>query len=209
MKKTVFTTLAVAVGCVLVLASGCVYDNLATEVVVTEKVVVQYTEYREGPSIGSAVVADQWRVRLLNALDAYGAKIEDVKSITVVSGEYKVAAASKASHDWTVTGKVTMRRQDNPMGPVTDGPADFVNMTSQSLMAAKGRPIPAALNSAGVAVVDRALQDLLAGGNPRVIVEMVSDTVIPAPSPSDPLTFSWLAQVTFQAVVKVNAGGKK
>jgi hypothetical protein len=208
MRKAILATLALSVLCVLVLASGCVFDNTGSEVVVTEKVVVQYSEYRESPSIGSAVVADQWRQRLMDSLKDYGAKIEDVKSITVVSGDYKVTMPSRASHDWTVSGKVTMRRQDDPHGQVTDGPADFVNMTSQSLMAAKGKPVPANLNAAGVAVVNRALQDLLTGGNPRLIVEMVSDNIVPAPSHSDPLDFGWNASVTFQAVVKVKMGGK-
>lgn len=208
MKRTILAMFALSIGAVLLMANGCVYDSLRSEVVVTEKVVVQYTEYRESPDIGSAVVADTWRQRLLDKLDDYGAKIEDVKSISVVSGEYKTTMPSKAAHDWMVTGKVTVRRQDDPMGPVTAGPADFVNMTNQSLNAAKGKPIPASLNSAGVAVIDAALQDLLMGGNPRLIVEMVSDNVVPAPSPSDPLKFSWLAMVTFQAVVDVDMAGK-
>ena len=208
MKRTVFTTAALSIGLVLVLASGCVYDELATEVVVTEQVVVQYTEYRESPSIGSAVVADTWRQRLLGALEDYGADIEDVRSITVVSGQYKTTMPSKASHDWTVVGKVTVRRQDDPMGPVTDGPADLVNLTSQSLAAARGKPTPADLNSAGIALIDRALQDLLAGGDPRLIVEMVSDDITPAPSASDPLEFNWQARVTFQAVIDVSMSGE-
>jgi hypothetical protein len=204
MKKTVSTVLALSIGSLLVLTSGCVYDELATQVVVTETIVVQYTEYRENPFIGSAVVADTWRERLLDSLEDYGASIEDVQSITVVSGEYKMTKPFKGTHDWTVTGKVTVRRQDDPMGPVTDGPADFVNMTTQSLWDASGRPTPADLNSAGVAVIDRALQDLLAGGDPRLIVEMVSDDITPAPTMSDPLEFNWLARVTFQAVVDVD-----
>jgi hypothetical protein len=203
MKKTILAVLAVSIGSVLLLGSGCVYDNLRSQVVVTEKVVVQYDEYRETPSIGSAVVADTWRHRLLDALEDYGADIEDVQSITVVAGEYKTTMPSKAPHDWTITGKVTVRRQDDPMGPVTDGPADFVRMTTQSLAGAKGKPIPADLNSAGVELINDALEVLLAGGNPRLIVEMVSDNISPAPSPSDPLKFNWLAMVTFQAVVDV------
>jgi hypothetical protein len=204
MKKTVLTVLALSIGSLLVLTSGCVYDELATQVVVSETIVVQYTEYRENPFIGSAVVADTWRERLLDSLQDYGASIEDVQSISVVSGEYKMTKPFKGTHDWTVIGKVTVRRQDDPTGPVTDGPADFVNMTTQSLWDASGRPTPADLNSAGVAVIDRALQDLLAGGDPRLIVEMVSDDITPAPTMSDPLEFNWLARVTFQAVVAVD-----
>jgi hypothetical protein len=204
MKKSVFTLLALSVVCILALASGCVYDSLSSQVVVTEKVNVQFSEYREGPSIGSAVVIDTFKKRLMDALESNGADLEDIQSITMVAGEYKVASPSKATHDWSVSGVVTMRRQDDPMGPVTEGPATFVNMTSQSLVAAKGKPVPAALNSAGVAIVNHALTDLKNGGDPRLIVEMVSDNIVPAPTPSDPLAFSWLAQVTFQVVINVH-----
>jgi len=204
MKKSVFTVLALSVLGILVLASGCVYDSLSSQVVVTEKVNVQFKEYRESPSIGSVVVIDTFKERLMDALEENNADLEDIETITMVAGEYKVAAPSKAAHDWTVSGVVTMRRQDDPMGPVTAGPATFVNMTSQSLWAAKGKPVPAALNSAGVAIVNTALADLKNGGDPRLIVEMVSDNIVPAPSPSDPLEFSWLAQVTFQVVIHVD-----
>jgi hypothetical protein len=203
MKKSVFAGLALSAACLLALASGCVYDSLSSQVVVTEKVNVVFKEYREGPSIGSVVVADQFKMRLEDILEDNGAKLSDIQSITMVAGEYKVAMPSMAAHDWTVSGVVTMRRQDDPMGPVTEGPATFVNMTSQSLIAAKVKPIPADLNSAGVAVVNHALTDLKNGGDPRLIVEMVSDNIVPAPSPSDPLEFSWLAQVTFQVVINV------
>lgn len=208
MKKSVFTMLAFPVACILALASGCVYDSLSSQVVVTEKVNVQFKEYRESPSIGSVVVIDTFKERLMDVLEDNNAKLDDIQSITMVAGEYKVAAPSKAAHDWTVTGRVTMRRQDNPIGPVTEGPATFVNLTSQSLWAAKGKPVPADLNAAGVTVVNNALKDLKNGGDPRLIVEMVSDTIVPAPSPSDPLEFSWLAQVTFQVVVNVKVTGK-
>jgi len=204
MKKSVFTVLALSVLGILVLASGCVYDSLSSQVVVTEKVNVQFKEYRESPSIGSVVVIDTFKERLMDALEENHADLEDIETITMVAGEYKVAAPSKAAHDWTVSGVVTMWRQDDPMGPVTAGPATFVNMTSQSLWAAKGKPVPAALNSAGVAIVNTALADLKNGGDPRLIVEMVSDNIVPAPSPSDPLEFSWLAQVTFQVVIHVD-----
>jgi hypothetical protein len=204
MKKSVLITLALSVASILAIASGCVYDSLSSQVVVTEKVNVQFAEYREVPSIGSVVVIDTFKERLMNILEENNAKLSDIQSITMVAGEYKVAAPSKALHDWTVSGVVTMRRQDDPMGPVTAGPATFVNMTSQSLLGAKGKPVPADLNAAGVAIVNAALSDLKNGGDPRLIVEMVSDNIVPAPTASDPLAFSWLAQVTFQVVINVS-----
>jgi hypothetical protein len=196
----------IPVFCVLAFSSGCVYDEMQTEVVATEKVVVQFDEYRESPDIGSAVVVDDFKKRLMGKLDDYGVELEDVISITMVSGEYKVTKPSR-SHDWTVTGEVTIKRQDDPSGPVTEGPEIFVNLTNQSLDAAGGMPVPADLNSAGVGVVNNALADLKMGGDPRLIVTMESDDITPAPSMADPLSFKWQARIVFQIVIDMSVSG--
>jgi hypothetical protein len=52
------------------------------------------------------------------------------------------------------------------------------------------------------------LTDVLQGADPRLIITMESSSIVPAPSPSDPLAFNWMAEVTFQAVIKVGAGKK-
>ncbi|UCG50717.1 MAG: hypothetical protein JSW58_10965 [Candidatus Latescibacterota bacterium] len=191
--------------CMLIFASGCVYDELASEVVVTEKVVVQFKEHRVSPDINSAVVCDRFRQRLLGILDDHGATLDDIVSITMVSGQYKVAKPAKdKSIDWTVAGDVTVARQDDPSGPVTEGPETFVNFTTQPLQPAKSTPIYADLNSAGVTVINNALEDLRNGGDPRLVLNMGSDNITPAPSPSNPLDFSWLAMVTFQVVIDMD-----
>ncbi len=189
------------VACVLLFASGCVYDDLSSEMVVTEKIVVQYNDYRESADMCCSVADARWKTRLLEALDKHGAELSDIQSITMVSGLYKVGRPPKSNHDWTVEGRVTIERQDDPNLPPTDGPETFVNFTAQSLKGAKGKPVLADLNSAGMAVVDRALQDILAGGDPRIVVRMVDDNITPAPSPSDPLDFMWLAEVVLQIVI--------
>jgi len=204
MNKAMLNLLVLSAITALALMSGCIYDPSSGTVIVTEKVVVQFEEYREIPTIGSAVVAEDFKERIMDALDRENATIEDVVSISMVSGAYKVTKPSKAGHDWVITGTVTMKRQDDPMGPVTDGPANFIDMFNQSLDMAKGKPVVASLNSAGVDVVNRALADILLGGDPRLIITMESSSITPPPSPSDPLVFKWLAEVTFQAVVRVD-----
>jgi hypothetical protein len=205
MNKTMLTILCLsaAVG-LLVLVGGCLYDNLNSHVVVTEKVVVQFDEYRETGTIGSSVVADKFKERLLDALERNNATLDDVETISMIGGLYKVAKPSKAGHDWEIKGDVTIARQDDPQGPVTDGPEEFIPNFDEKLTGAKGKPILADLNKYGVALVDRALADLLKGQNPRLIITMNSSDITPVPSASDPLSFSWLAEVTFQAVVKVH-----
>jgi len=204
MNKAMLNLLVLSAITALALMSGCIYDPSSGTVIVTEKVVVQFEEYREIPTIGSAVVAEDFKERIMDALDRENATIEDVVSISMVSGAYKVTKPSKAGHDWVITGTVTMKRQDDPMGSVTDGPANFIDMFKQSLDMAKGKPVVASLNSAGVDVVNRALADILLGGDPRLIITMESSSIVPPPSPSDPLVFKWLAEVTFQAVVRVD-----
>jgi hypothetical protein len=204
MNKTMLKILVLSAIGAAALMSGCIYDPPTGTAVVTEKVVVQFSEYREIPTIGSAVVADDFKQKLMDELYENGYELEDVQTISMVSGSYKVTKPSKAAHDWTITGTVTMKRQDVPMGPVTDGPANFINMFNQSLKAAKGKPVVANLNAAGVGVVNRALAAILEGENPRLIITMDSSNVTPAPSAADPLDFQWLCEVTFQAVIKVN-----
>ena len=208
MRRVVSKIVVLAVLGILALAGGCVYEDMSTEMVVTEQISVTLDEYRQSGTLGSTVVVAEFADEVYRMLDKYDSKIKDIKSINVVSGTYRVARPSQASHDWVITSPVTVRRQDDPMGPVTDGPAEFVNMTTQSLRAAQGAPIYADLNSAGVALIKDALDDLLLGKNPRVVLQMEGGTITPTPSPSDPLSFSWRATVTFQVVITKSPVGK-
>lgn len=187
----------------LVLMSGCMYDELSSEVVVTEKICVSFTEFHDDPSIGSSVVCDRFRERILEKIDEYGASLEDIVSISVVSGTYHVTKPpeSKPKQDWNITAAVNIERQDDPSGPVTDGPALFINRTSQWLLEAKGKPTMADMNSAGVELINRALADLLEGDDPRLVLTLVDGIIDPEPTPGNPMTFKWNACVTFQAVV--------
>ena len=208
MRRVVSRIVVLAVLGILALAGGCVYEDMSTQMVVTEQISVTLDEYRESGTLGSTVVVAEFADEVYRMLDKYDSKIKDIKSINVVSGTYRVAQPSQASHDWVITSPVTVRRQDDPMGPVTAGPETFINMTEQSLRAAQGKPIYADLNSAGVALIKDALDDLLLGKDPRVVLQMEGGTITPTPSPSDPLSFSWRATVTFQVVITKSPVGK-
>jgi hypothetical protein len=205
MKKTMLR-IALPLACLVALASGCIYDSLHTRAVLCDKVVVNFTQNLTSPNLLSSAVSDQFRTKLLDALAAQHASLQDVESITMVSGAYKVAMPSKASHDWTITGTVTIARQDDPNGPVTEGPANFIDLLNQSLKVAQRMPVKANLDAAGVGIVNNALADLLNGVNPRLVITLQSSDITPAPSVSDPLMFGWLAEVTFQAVVHLHSG---
>jgi hypothetical protein len=207
MNKAMLKIIILSAISALALMSGCLYDPPSGTVVITEKVVCQFDEYRTIPTIGSAVVADDFKEKLMSALERQHFKLEDVQTITMVSGAYKVSKPSTAPHDWVITGTVSISRQDDPNGPVTSA-SPFINVFDQSLRAAKSRPVRANLNTEGVALVNRALAGLLEGMDPRLIITMNSSSIVPPPSTADPLEFKWLAEVTFQAVIKVGAAKK-
>ena len=205
--KMAILRIALPLACLIVLASGCIYDLHKSQVVLNEKVVVQFQQNLTSPNVGSSVVADKFKERLMDALAAQHASLEDVETITMMAGSYKVSMASKAGHDWVITGTVTMARQDDPNSPPTEGPANFIDLFNQSLNAAKTKPVKANLDAAGVGIVNNALADLLKGINPRLVITLQSSNIVPAPTVADPLVFAWIAEVTFQAVVDVHMGG--
>ena len=189
--------------CVLVTSAGCIYNELTGEVVVTEKVCVQFEETRTDPNFYTYEVDNRFRERLMELLDENDVTLEDVRSVNVVSGTYKVTKPPRG-HDWTITGNVSVARQDVPADPYSDGPEPLIDLTGQSLDEAKGKPIAAVLIPDGVALIDRALEAILDGEDPRLVLIMESGDVDPAPSTADPLEFKWLACVTFQVVIEVS-----
>jgi len=184
-----------------VFAGGCVFENSNTEMVVMDKVSVTLDEYRTSGSIGSAVVVEDFVDQFNKMLEKYDTDKKEIVSIGIVSGSYRTTMIGSSDQGWTITSSVTVRRQDDPMGPVTDGPATFVNMTSQPLVDARGAATYADLNSDGVALIGRAMEDLLAGESPRLILGMEGGTISPAPTMENPLAFRWTATVFFQIVV--------
>jgi hypothetical protein len=83
----------------------------------------------------------------------------------------------------------------------TDRP--LVVFDDQALSALKGKPTDADLLADGVAVVDRALQSLLLGEDPRLVLVLENASVTPTPSTTDPMEFKVKVSVTFQMVVAV------
>ena len=87
--------------CTLAFASGCIYDASTGQVVITEKICVSFDEYRESNTLGSAVVCDRFKQRILERIAAYGATLDDIESISMMSGTYHVTkpASKKYNHE--------------------------------------------------------------------------------------------------------------
>ncbi|HEX5133299.1 MAG TPA: hypothetical protein VFX92_12545 [Candidatus Krumholzibacteria bacterium] len=202
MKHLSARLLVIAVLGVVLASSGCVYDN--TDLVVTENVCVNFDQTITTGSFSTFVVCDQFKEALLSKLDENNKTLDDVKSIHMVSGTFKTMTVTGKKHDWLITADVSIGRRDDPNAGYTDGPEPFVSFQNQSLQALKGAPTDAQLNADGVDVVNRALEALLNGEDPRLVLVVDNETVTPTPSVSDPMDFKLLTCVKFQAIIEMS-----
>ena len=187
---------------ILLFASGCVFDNASTQTVINDWMVVPFYEYRTSPDIDSEAVCDQTKEAFLDLLDRNNIQPEDVVSAHLVKGRYKLTRL-ESNHDWTIQGKVMVYRQDDPSGDVTDGPALFVKWSRESLeQLLRNPPSPARTWKEGVDVMDNAMEAILNGEDPRIVLTFRCEEIIPAPSVAHPLVFDWEAHARIQLVVK-------
>jgi len=203
MRKAVPGLLMVVLG-VLAAVSGCFYDH--GDMVLNETVCVTFDQEITTGEFSTFVVCDQFKDELVAELTKNGRDLEDVKSIHMVSGTYKTQAIHP--HDWKVTARVYIARQDDPSATdYQDGPALFTDFHDQSLKKLQGSPKDAHLDSDGVELVDRALDSLLDGEDPRLVLVLENDSVSPEPSQDEPMSFKLKTCVRFQAILKGDGGG--
>lgn len=207
MRNNVGRIALIPIVCLLVFANSCVFDETASQVVITERINVIFNEYHEAPNFTSAVVCDRFKERFWNALDENNVDVDDIVSVGVVGAGYKTVG--KFHHDWTMTAEVYVQRQDDKTMPPTAGPALLVEETTHSLESLKGKPTYAMLDAAGVAIIDAALEDLIDGQDPRLVLVLQGLDVDPTPTAMDPMVFKWQARVEFQIVVEKELKGKK
>lgn len=200
MKQLCARLLVIAVAGGLLASAGCVYDD--TDLVITENVCVNISQYQTTGSFASFVVVDDFENKLRAKLEEYGKTEEDIESIHMVSATFKALDVKR--HDWVFDATIDIARRDDPSGPYDDGPASFVSFTDQSLKGLKGAPNEADMHADGVALINRALESLLVGEDPRLVMLVSNESVTPTPSTSDPMEFKFLACVKFQVVVKAD-----
>ncbi len=200
-KHWVRTYVIAIVGATLAMSS-CVFRN--GDLVINETVTANLEEVQTTGEFSTFVVVDKFQDVLERKLREYNRGRKDVKSIHMVSATFKTTRVKP--HDWNVTGDIDIARQDDPEGEYTDGPATLVRFDDQDMKDLKGRPTDADLLSDGVDVVDNALQSLLVGEDPRLVLLVENEDVTPEPSESDAMDFKVQVAVKFQMVVDL---GKK
>ncbi len=199
MRSIGSTMLAVILLCLLLGSPGCVLEEKVIEVVFTGGTCVEFSENHETEEYTTPVTLD-YAGTIDDILADQGLGRSDIAEAKVMSASYQVTVFDH-SHDWTISGYITVEHIGN------GGPANIIDYTDQSLLAAQPAPVPAPLNSAGVSVINEALQDYIDGGYPMLRFEVNNGSVTPSPSASDRLVFTWEAcikiHVLYQEELKV------
>lgn len=195
MKQLCAKLLVIAALGMLLATAGCITSQ--SDLVVTDVISANIVEHETTGSFSTFTVVDDFKIQLEKALEKAGKKSTDVKSIHMIGATFQTLSISPK--DARATADITIARED-----VSDGPAAFVSFNNTLLKSLQGKPTDATMNADGVALVDRALADLLAGGDPTLVLTVNNETITPTPTPEAPLDFTVRVNVKFQAVV---AGG--
>ena len=192
MKQLCAKLLVIAALGMLLATAGCITSQ--SDLVVTDVISANITEHQTTGTFSTFTVVSDFKDQLEKALEKAGKKTTDVKSIHMIGATFQTLSVSPK--DATATADITIARQD-----ISDGPAAFVSFNNTSLKSLTGKATDATMNAAGVALVDRALADLLNGADPTLVLTVNNETITPTPTVDAPLDFKVKVNVRFQAVI--------
>jgi hypothetical protein len=145
----------------LLATAGCITSQ--SDLVITDVISANIDEHETTGTFSTFTVVSDFKDQLEKALAKSGKKTTDVKSIHMIGATFSTMAVSPK--DATATANIDISRQD-----VSDGPAAFVSFNNTAFKSLTGKPTDAQMDAAGVALVDRALAALLAGGDPTLVL---------------------------------------
>jgi hypothetical protein len=179
--------------------SNCIMEDRVVELVVSDSTCVDFSQNDTSATFQSSPVQVFLSDELDRILENNDVSREDIVAIKIVSASYGVTDFDQ--HDWTITGAIVVERIDEYQ---EGGPISLLKYTSQSVQAALNKSIPASLDSAGVACIDKALLDYINGGYPILEFQVRNSAVDPGPSRVDPIRFDWKACLWVDCVTKAD-----
>lgn len=195
MRDTIRKITLLLLLCLVASGTSCIMEEKVIEIVLTDKTCADFEQDEDSATFVTPAVLD-YGSEIEEILEENDVSRSDIKRALVVSGSYGVTDFSH-THDWVIGGYISVERLD-----ISDGPATIVNYSSQSVQAALGIMIPADLNGAGVALLNRALADFIAGSNPILRFEVHNGSVGPTPPDAqDRMIFDWKGCIVIHVVV--------
>ena len=178
--------------------SDCLLDEKVLDIVYFQKTCVSF-EQNEASAVFTTPETVDYADELDEILDDNDISKSDINSARVVSALYMVTDFSH-THDWEITGEITVRRIDTAGTAVT-----LVTYTNQSIQDALNNSVQAVLDQAGVELMNQALEDYIAGtAEPVLEFAVENGTVSPTPSVQNMLVFDWRGCVAIHIVAGIS-----
>jgi len=193
MNRTMKLITVSALAALVAIGTGCIIEDTGVEIVLKDTYCMTFEESHQSATFVTPRTIDLAE-KLDEALADNDLEREDVVRGAMIVATYEVT--DPPSHDWTLTGAITVERTD-----IVDGPETVIDYASQSLMDAYGAPVFADLNEAGVNLINDAIDDYIAGQNPVLLFKVVNSACSPTPTSENQLVFDWEACVFYYAVV--------
>jgi len=193
--KRVIISAALLVPLALTLGmSGCLLEDRTVEIVLNTDHCETFDENHASESWTSTDVIVLGAI-LDDLLEDNDISRDDIVDVFIVSGSYDVTSFVMV-HDWKISGEITVERTDvSSPGPVTlITYSDSIN--AEYISGRKSVP----LEEAGVAVLNQAFDDYLAGAHPILTLSLVNGDVDPSPSAEDRIIYTWEACLMIQVV---------
>ena len=200
MRKSLITVLALLL-CLSTLGSGCILQDVIANLIVTHEACAEYAQREDSASWNDPFILTGYGDQMDDALEKNGYSRSDITDAKLTAAHYGVTMFDVTGHDWIIAGSIIVTRNDGPNAGAT---GTLIDYTGVSVAQALGQKIPASLNAAGVAIINQALVDFLAGANPTLTFNDSNSSVTPVPSPNDSLIFDWKAWITVQLNVETN-----
>jgi len=184
MKRAMIIMIAI-VALVALSMPGCLEDKVV-QIVLTGETYADFSEDESGADSPETALIDV-AAEIDTILIDNGYSRSDIKDAFVTAVYYGVTSFDQ-THDWTLSGAISVRRVDGGPGPWEP----IVNYESQSVAAALGQKIAAPLVQGGVDVINQALDDFLDDVNPMDPIlefQVLHSNIVPAPTPIDPMVF--------------------
>ena len=199
MRKT-FIIAALMIPVVLALGlNSCLVEDREVEIVLNDEHCEEFVEYHTTENYTTPAIIELGE-NLDSLLVDNDVSRDQLVDAFLVSGFYEVSEFSH-THDWEISGIITVERTD-----ITGaGPDTLIVYPEISLEDKLGDKTQVTLHPDGVAIVNQAMDDYIAGGSPTLQLTVVNGDVGPtSPSGSDPLDFIWEACLNVQVIVTVD-----
>ena len=178
--------------------NSCLLEDREVEIVLNDEHCEKFVEYHTTENYTTPAIIEIGE-DLDSLLADNDVSRDQLVNAFLVSATYEVSKFSH-THDWEIKGIITVERTDlTGVGPDT-----LIVYSDVSLEDELGIKTAVDLHGDGVAIVNQAMDDYIAGGNPTLLLTVVNGEVEPSPSEGDSLDFIWEACLNVQVIVTID-----